>query len=280
MDSSETTTGSSIIVSPTFDQAFSYQPSAGILINNNSSNHHGNSVEQNGMYYSAPNYDDIQAGSYPPKSKKKSLFSKIFNKKNHEDQEEEVVFFDSTGQRVPIDTTRRTVEGSTLVVNDMNHDYFVPKKKSTNSLENVNSINTSNENLPDEEKEARKLKRKQRQDKLWKELMSMKKTGLFFSIWNLINDVISPGTVSMPQVVASSGLYMSIIWFVLFGVVTAFTLCLVYELSRRHLKTTLPELAMLGFGKIGFFLTCVFIFFFNFGGACAQLLMFGQYVFL
>ncbi|EFC37753.1 predicted protein, partial [Naegleria gruberi] len=195
MDSSETTTGSSIIVSPTFDQAFSYQPSAGILINNNSSNHHGNSVEQNGMYYSAPNYDDIQAGSYPPKSKKKSLFSKIFNKKNHEDQEEEVVFFDSTGQRVPIDTTRRTDEGSTLVVNDMNHDYFVPKKKSTNSLENVNSINTSNENLPDEEKEARKLKRKQRQDKLWKELMSMKKTGLFFSIWNLINDVISPGTV-------------------------------------------------------------------------------------
>lgn len=311
VSTSDSATASSIIVSP-FESAYSYHPQT----NTNGFFHPSDAnpiPNQNGrrekdsfqtIDHSSPSM------SYPPKkSTKKSLLVKLFGRKRHHgddsSDEEEIFLIDSkNGEKVYLKKDMNGISkdpaSSSIYTNinssadaavgdekleqnlferDVNQDYFVLKKKKS-IQEMTNELYTEPiaviENGKYEDKQARLLKKSKKQEKLWKELMSHKKTGLFFSVWNLINDIISPGTVSMPGVVAQSGLYMSIIWFVIFGIITIFTLCLVYELARRHLKRTLPDLAMKGFGKFGFLIACICIFFFNFGGACAQLLMFGQ----
>ncbi|KAG2373997.1 hypothetical protein C9374_011662 [Naegleria lovaniensis] len=314
---SDSATASSIIVSPFESQAYSYHPQTNTNgFFHASDSNGGNNIHQNGSHekdtfqrqmveHSSPSM------SYPPKkSTKQSLLGKLFGrrKRNHGDDssdEEEIFIIDSkNGGKVylkkdmngipkdPASSIYTNINSADAAVGDekldqnvferdVNQDYFVlKKKKSIQEMTNeiYNEPISVTENVKYEDKQTRLLKKSKKQEKLWKEIMSHKKTGLFFSVWNLINDIISPGTVSMPGVVAQSGLYMSIIWFVVFGIITIFTLCLVYELARRHLKRTLPDLAMKGFGKIGFLIACVCIFFFNFGGACAQLLMFGQVV--
>lgn len=104
------------------------------------------------------------------------------------------------------------------------------------------------------------------------------KTGMFFAVWNLINDILGPGTVGMGQYVAQSGLVLSVIMIIFFAVITTYTLCLVFDLAKRHKKKSMPELAHLAFGRIGFIITCISIFLFNFGGLTAQFLMAGEIV--
>jgi len=237
---------------------------------------------------------DPVSSSYPPNKskKKKSILRRLFDSKrdsnflgdDEEEEDDEVFLVDANEQRIPL--RKPPVLGSVNSVADpqnfvsdnvvREHHFPIPTRKSNTDVAIYNEEN--NVALVDPEMELRKMRKTKKQERMWKELMSIRKTGLFFSIWNLINDIISPGTVSMPQVVAQSGLWLAVILFILFGIITTFTICLVYELSRNHLKSSLPELAMKGFGKIGFLMTCVFIFFFNFGGACAQFLMFGQVV--
>lgn len=120
-------------------------------------------------------------------------------------------------------------------------------------------------------------KRKMRSEKRWKELVGVK-TGFFFSVWNLMNDVVSPGTVGMAQYVAQSGLVLSCVLFLVFGIITSYTLCILYDMAKKYGKKSLPDLAEYGFGKFGYVMTCIFIIIFNFGGTCAQLIMFGQVV--
>jgi sodium-coupled neutral amino acid transporter 11 len=105
-----------------------------------------------------------------------------------------------------------------------------------------------------------------------------KKTGFFFSVWNLINDIISPGNVAMAQYVAQSGLLLSIGLISIFSVITAYTLCILYNLARMTNEKSLPDLCGRAFGRPGHIITCIIIFSFNFGGLCAQFLMFAEVV--
>jgi sodium-coupled neutral amino acid transporter 11 len=120
-------------------------------------------------------------------------------------------------------------------------------------------------------------RRKERQERAWNDYVGVK-TGVFFSIWNLVNDILSPGTVGMAQYVAQSGLIISLILFVFFSIITTYTLVIVYDLAKKWRKKSLPDLCEQGFGKVGYQITCLFIVLFNFGGVCAQFLMFGEVV--
>ncbi|KAL9644882.1 hypothetical protein ABK040_005362 [Willaertia magna] len=171
-------------------------------------------------------------------------------------------------------TNVTSINSSEEVSNSTSDMYDIHHNQESLSLLNKKVL--SEEEL--QEKKHLRDKRKRRKEKQWNLLISVKKTGMFFSVWNLIMDILSPGTVSLAQTVAQSGLYMSIIWFIFFGIITIFTLCLIYELSRNHLKQSLPELAEVGLGKFGYIVTCIFIFTFNFGAVCAQYLMFSEVV--
>jgi sodium-coupled neutral amino acid transporter 11 len=80
----------------------------------------------------------------------------------------------------------------------------------------------------------------------------------------------------MSQLVAQSGLPLSLILFPFFGILTTYTLIVLYNLARFHHKTSLPELCRLAFGEIGYYITCLLIFIFNFGGVLGMFLMFAQ----
>ncbi|EFC38857.1 predicted protein [Naegleria gruberi] len=122
-----------------------------------------------------------------------------------------------------------------------------------------------------EKKEKKNGKRK-------RSLIYDKKTGIFLSVFNLINDVLSPGTLSMSQMTAQSGIFSSLILTVFFGLVTLFTLMILYELRRKYLKTSLLELSELAFGKPGVVIASIPILLFNFGGALGMFIMFGHLV--
>jgi sodium-coupled neutral amino acid transporter 11 len=125
--------------------------------------------------------------------------------------------------------------------------------------------------------EAKKQRNQKQQEKQWHKHYGHK-TGIFVAVWNLINDILGPGTVGMGQYVAQSGLLLSIVMIVFFGVITTYTLCLVFNLAKRHRRKSMPELSRDAFGNIGFTATCLMIFLFNFGGLCAQFLMAGEIV--
>jgi sodium-coupled neutral amino acid transporter 11 len=104
------------------------------------------------------------------------------------------------------------------------------------------------------------------------------KTSLFLSIFNLINDVTSPSTVNLPQFFTQAGVYLTVLLLCIFGVITAYTLCILYHLSNNHKKSNYPDLVKLAFGNIGYVLTCLFMFLYNFGSLLSAFLMFGGVV--
>jgi sodium-coupled neutral amino acid transporter 11 len=105
-----------------------------------------------------------------------------------------------------------------------------------------------------------------------------KKISSKFAIWNLFNDVLSPGTVALPFYIYQAGLPAGCLLIVLFGLLTAYTLDDVYMLYMKYGKKSYPELCDFAFGKIGYAVVCLAIFCFNFGGLCAQLMLFGSVV--
>ncbi|KAG2382830.1 hypothetical protein C9374_004797 [Naegleria lovaniensis] len=155
-------------------------------------------------------------------------------------------------------------ENSRLIWNDDNMS-----DRSMKSLVNINE----NHFVP--QQATRTVRKKKKQNSNDFPLFS-RKTNLFFTCFNLVNDILSPGTLAMPQMVAQSGIWMSILCVVFFGLITSFTLILLYEMSRGHFKTSLASLSEKAFGKTGNVITCIFIFLFNFGGACGMYIMFGD----
>jgi sodium-coupled neutral amino acid transporter 11 len=102
------------------------------------------------------------------------------------------------------------------------------------------------------------------------------KVGLLLSVWNLINDIMTPATIAVAHYVAQCGLMMALGLLLLFSVVTIYTLCLLFDLSKEHKKKSLPELCAKAFGKPGYFMVAFFIFTFNFGGVLISILMLGD----
>lgn len=62
----------------------------------------------------------------------------------------------------------------------------------------------------------------------------------------------------------------------LFGLLTMYTLEEVYIMRMKYGKRNYPELCDFIFGKAGYAVVCAAIFCFNFGGLCAQLMLFGS----
>lgn len=151
--------------------------------------------------------------------------------------------------------------------------YFTPKRKNTAaSRKNPQDLKHLQQGKPN-------MKKKKFSPLLNKDSFEIpKKTGIFFSVFNLINDILSPGTLSMSQMTAQSGIFSSYLLTFLFGAVTLFTLCLLYELRRNHLKSSLIELSEKAFGKLGVIFTSIAIILFNFGGALGMFIMFGHMV--
>lgn len=112
-----------------------------------------------------------------------------------------------------------------------------------------------------------------RDDHVPKKTKKHSRDGIFLTLWNLTNDILTSGTIGTAYIVAKAGLGLSIALISILAVVTIFTLMLIYDLSREHKKKTLPDLCELAFGRIGYFSTCFFIFTFNFGGFLGQNLM-------
>ncbi|KAL0481116.1 hypothetical protein AKO1_012889 [Acrasis kona] len=120
-------------------------------------------------------------------------------------------------------------------------------------------------------------KKKDKVERKYQEwFISYKKTTFFFSLWNLINDICSSGNVAFGKYVAQCGLLLFAILICIFALITIYTLCILYNLSKSQNEKTLPELCAKAFGRAGHIITCIFIFCFNFGGLCSQFLMFAE----
>jgi len=107
---------------------------------------------------------------------------------------------------------------------------------------------------------------------------SEKKVNVRYAIWNLFNDVLSPGTVALPYYIYQAGLPTGIILLVVFGLLTYYTCMDVYLMYMRYGKKNYPDLCNFVFGRPGYWLVCAAIFVFNFGGVCAQMMLFGSVV--
>lgn len=105
-----------------------------------------------------------------------------------------------------------------------------------------------------------------------------KKINSKYAIWNLFNDVLSPGTVALPFYMYQAGLTAGVFLLIAFGLLTGYTLMEVYLMYMKYNKKSYVELAEFVFGKWGYGLMCLAIFCFNFGGLCAQLILFGTVV--
>jgi len=90
--------------------------------------------------------------------------------------------------------------------------------------------------------------------------------------------VLSPGTVALPFYIYQAGLTAGVVLLVAFGFLTGYTLEEVYIMYMKYNKKSYPELCDFVFGKWGYGLICLAIFCFNFGGLCAQLILFGTVV--
>jgi len=75
-----------------------------------------------------------------------------------------------------------------------------------------------------------------------------------------------------------SGLYSGAVLLVLFALLTAYTLEDIYIMYMKFDKKNYPDLCDFVLGKWGYGLVCLAIFCFNFGGLCAQLMLFGSVV--
>jgi len=102
--------------------------------------------------------------------------------------------------------------------------------------------------------------------------------GPLVAIWNMFNDILSPGTVALPLYIMQSGLYSGAVLLVVFAYLTAYTLEDIYILHKKFEKNNYPDLCDFVLGKWGYWLICLAIFCFNFGGLCAQLMLFGSVV--
>jgi Transmembrane amino acid transporter protein len=98
-----------------------------------------------------------------------------------------------------------------------------------------------------------------------------------FAVWNLFNDILSPGTVALPFYIYQAGLGFGVVLIVLFGIITTYTLEEIYRLYYKIGKKNYPELCAHVLGRPGYAVVCFAIFCFNFGGLCGQLMYVKQH---
>ncbi len=103
-------------------------------------------------------------------------------------------------------------------------------------------------------------------------------SGIFFSVWNLCNDILSAGIVAMSYYIAQSGIGLSFVLFVAFAIITSYTLCILYNLSHTTNIKSLPAMVLYCYGKPGFLFICFFMFMFNYGSVLAGMLMIGDVI--
>ena len=77
------------------------------------------------------------------------------------------------------------------------------------------------------------------------------KLSVFWSIWNLLNDVIAAGAVALPFLVASAGVMLAPLLMLLYCYLAYQSLMLMYELVRRFKVNSFPDLAQVGLGRAG-----------------------------
>jgi sodium-coupled neutral amino acid transporter 11 len=106
----------------------------------------------------------------------------------------------------------------------------------------------------------------------------VKKVGIMLSVWNLINDIMTPATISIAYYVAQCGLISSLFLLLLFAAVTTYTLRLLFDLSIELKTKSLPDLCSHSFGKPGYMVASFCIFTFNFGGVLISTLMLGELI--
>ncbi|KAF0984825.1 hypothetical protein FDP41_000724 [Naegleria fowleri] len=171
----------------------------------------------------------------------KAKTKNLFNESNSEDEETVISTDEDESHRPSVDTSRRSVE---ILLRD---DMDIGKDK----------VKTE----------------KSEREHLWR---AYTKTNMFFCVWNLINDVISPASVSAGYTIAQAGLGAYIVSVLTFGVVTFFTLMLLYDLAHMFKVTSFPALMKKALGTVGYIIICVFIFIFNFGAVCSELIEISQ----
>jgi sodium-coupled neutral amino acid transporter 11 len=113
---------------------------------------------------------------------------------------------------------------------------------------------------------------------LKKQTKTKDKVGVMTSVWNLINDIMTPATISIAFYVAQCGLVLSLILLCIFSLITVYTLCILYDLSKAHKRKSLPDLCSYAFGRPGYYIASLCIFTFNFGGCLISTLMLGELV--
>lgn len=91
-------------------------------------------------------------------------------------------------------------------------------------------------------------------------------TNFIWSMFNLWNDVLGPGIVSLPLYASQMGVPATIVVFIVVGFFNFYTLNSLFYMARKFRKRTLAELTGFGLGVPGYLLVCFFIFVFNFGG--------------
>lgn len=91
-------------------------------------------------------------------------------------------------------------------------------------------------------------------------------TNFIWSMFNLWNDILGPGIVSLPLYIRQMGVPATLIVFVVVGFFNFYTLNSLFYMSRKYKKRTLAELTGYGLGIVGYLVVCIFIFTFNFGG--------------
>ncbi|PRP72803.1 hypothetical protein PROFUN_07703 [Planoprotostelium fungivorum] len=113
-----------------------------------------------------------------------------------------------------------------------------------------------------------------------------------WTIFNLWNDILTAGSIcvypiemivkidfpALPFYLNSIGVIIFPFVLICFAVITAYTLNLLYRMSKKFRKTNLPILAQFGLGNVGYLLTCLCMFAFNFGGLVGNLIILGEII--
>jgi len=86
-------------------------------------------------------------------------------------------------------------------------------------------------------------------------------SNVVWSSLNLWNDMIGVAIVSVPFYVRQMGILMTVLIFVIVGIINFYTLNSLFFLARKYEKRTLPDLAGLGLGLPGYLMASIFIYF-------------------
>lgn len=99
--------------------------------------------------------------------------------------------------------------------------------------------------------------------------------GMFGSIANLANDVISPSIVAFPYYF-SANVPMLLVFLVLYGLLSAYAAIILRKMCVSHQVYTLAEISLVALGRPGFLLATACVFIFNWGGSIASTLVVGN----